>query len=331
MGLNILGAAVAYPEQEITNDFLAELGFAQEAEAVSSTHGINGRRTSLSLDYIKDTRNVDTWHAHKNCTQMPAQLGAHAVSEALACAGIEQSELGLIIADCAVPIETCPSEAQRIAKELGIKVPAFDVTAGGATLTMHLDSLARWMNGSCPKYVASVSVATMTHAVDYRKGIDAAFWGDAASAVIVSMEHPGAYEVSDYSYRVSAKPGSNFGIAPYSHLFCDYPAVIEQSLAKHLSDSRFKDLACAMNWTQDRLMPPQFSQELIDQVCAELSVPRDAALFEVSSFGHCGGASTGAALANLFKNRATGANLLVSEVGPGMAWGYIRLGALKTR
>ena len=60
MTLYLHGLGHFHPENEITNRFLEELDIGTDEQWIMDRVGIRSRRTVLSPDYIRDTRNPGT-------------------------------------------------------------------------------------------------------------------------------------------------------------------------------------------------------------------------------------------------------------------------------
>ena len=59
MSLYLHGLGHFHPESEITNEFLTDLDIGTNNQWIMERVGIRARRTVLSLDYIRETRNAD--------------------------------------------------------------------------------------------------------------------------------------------------------------------------------------------------------------------------------------------------------------------------------
>src|SRR5690606_9733170 len=97
----------------------------------------------------------------------PTILGAEAARMAIAQAGISKDDIGLVIANCCTPVQTTPSEAQRIACELEIVKPAYDVFTACPAFALHMDYLNSMKEEKLPDYILCVSTATLTQHVNY--------------------------------------------------------------------------------------------------------------------------------------------------------------------
>ena len=200
----ILGAGAAVASNELSNDVLASLGLvltAQERLTLEGA-GVKTRRTSFPLSYIKERRNRDVLEGRAVVETTPTALGVDATRQALARAQVSVEQIGLVIADTATPHQTCPSEAQRIAGALGIKVPAYDVIAGSGALPFFIDLLRSWKPERLPEYMLCVSSNTPSQHVLYSESaLPAHLYGDGASAFVISPRVKGKLAVTDSHLR----------------------------------------------------------------------------------------------------------------------------------
>ena len=68
-----------HPDNEITNRFLEDLDIGTNDEWIMERVGIRARRTSMSLDYIKTTRNADPRAAIEASSITNSEMAANAV------------------------------------------------------------------------------------------------------------------------------------------------------------------------------------------------------------------------------------------------------------
>lgn len=122
----------------------------------------------------------------------PTQLGARALLNALEMARIPKESLNLIIGDSSTPFETCPSEGQRIAGNLGLKIPCFDIVGGTHAFPIFLDQISKWSDDKTPDYVAFVST---NMAKDLAEPDNKRYFCDAAGAVILSTRIRGKLDL----------------------------------------------------------------------------------------------------------------------------------------
>jgi 3-oxoacyl-[acyl-carrier-protein] synthase-3 len=188
--LYLHGAGHFHPDNEITNAFLADLDIGTTDDWIVERTGIHSRRTVLELDYIRETRNRDVRAAGEATTYTNAELGARAAEMAIARAGIDREEIGMVLAGGSLPDRAAPAEACTIAAELGLSVPALDVRSACTSFLAALDLLARMRVDALAPYVLVVTPETITRSVDYTDRNAAVLWGDGAAAAVVSTRCP---------------------------------------------------------------------------------------------------------------------------------------------
>jgi 3-oxoacyl-[acyl-carrier-protein] synthase-3 len=105
-----------HPENEVTNAFLEGLDIGTTETWIEERVGIQSRRTTLPLDYIRTTRNRDPREAQEATLYTHAEAGRRAAAMALARAGIGPADVGMVIAGSSVMDTATPAEACNIAR-----------------------------------------------------------------------------------------------------------------------------------------------------------------------------------------------------------------------
>jgi 3-oxoacyl-[acyl-carrier-protein] synthase-3 len=189
------GLGHTHPTTEITNQFLEDLDIGTTDAWITERVGIRSRRTVLSLDYIRHTKNADPRASveARSCDQ--AELGARAATMAIERAGLKPENIGLVIAGSSAPDYVTPAEACVIAGRLGIDAPAFDIASACTSFFVPLHLLSMMEGRLAPEFVLIVTPETLTCTVDYRDRSAAVLWGDAAAAAVVSTRVPGRAEI----------------------------------------------------------------------------------------------------------------------------------------
>jgi 3-oxoacyl-[acyl-carrier-protein] synthase III len=320
--LVILGVGAAFPETEITGELLKELS-EKGGEAPASFAG--SRRSCLPLNYLRETGNeslkpLSQIASRFGALMSPTELGAEACRKALACAKIGGNEIGLLLADCATPEESCPSEAQRIAGKLGLDVPAYDVCAGSCALALHLSMIDGWKPERRPKAILCVSTNTPTRYVDFRRGRARTIFGDAASAVIAgSAPHGLAMRFAEY--RGAASGYDRFAIDVYGHLG-DCAPECSGELRKLAAEMAAAALSKAGVRRKARvILPPRTA-------AGDCGVEAQSVLSIFDRTGDCLGAFAGSVLADAWSTFKRGAEVAVAQVGSGTGSGALLLEAV---
>lgn len=195
MSVYLHGLGHSHPTTEITNQFLESLDIGTTDAWITERVGIRSRRTVLTLDYIKHTKNADPRASveARSCDQ--AELGANAAKIAIARAGLTADRIGMVISGSSAADYVTPAEACVIAARIGIEAPAFDIQSACTSFFVPLHLLSMMDPSRTPEFVLIVVPETLTCTVDYRDRSAAVLWGDAAAAAVVSMRVPGRAEI----------------------------------------------------------------------------------------------------------------------------------------
>src|SRR5262249_1501921 len=127
-----------HPETIIDNAFFEELEIGTDNEWIVTRTGIRSRHTVLPLDYIRHTRNADPRCGDEASRYTNADTACRAVQMALHRAGLQPSDIGMVIAGGSAPRMGAPGEASLIAERVGISAPCFDVNAACSTFGVQL-------------------------------------------------------------------------------------------------------------------------------------------------------------------------------------------------
>jgi 3-oxoacyl-[acyl-carrier-protein] synthase III len=203
----LLGAGSAFPSIKCSDASLAAAGasFSEVERRLLDRVGVSSRSISIPLEFVRVSKDVDILETRKASSVSPTVLGADAAKLALSRAGISIEQVGLIVADCATPYQTCPSEAQRIAGSFGVKVPAYDLTGGASAVPMFFNALSSWREDRTPEYVLCVSTNIPSPHIRYGSDhLAASVFGDAACAFVVSRKHEGPWRVESTHARAES-------------------------------------------------------------------------------------------------------------------------------
>jgi len=186
MTLHLLGMGHFHPENVLDNAFFESLDIGTNEAWILSRVGIHERRTVLSLDYIRETKNVDPRGAQEAATISNPACGARAAELAIERAGIAKEDIGMVICGGCSPQWVTPAEASAVAMELGLDgIPCFDLHAACSTFGTQVH-VASQMGQGLPDHVLLVQLENNTRCIDYRDRSGCVLWGDGAAAAVVS-------------------------------------------------------------------------------------------------------------------------------------------------
>lgn len=322
--LYVLGMGYFHPETEINNKFIEELGVDTNAQWIMDKIGISSRRSTLPLSYIRETKNLEPSAALKVAAFDPSQMGIKAAEMALKRAGLKAEQIGLLLCNCCTPTSLLPSEAQRIAKGLGIHATAYDVLTACPVFALHIDYLNSFTN-SLPEYVLCVSTAALTQNVNYTDRTDGAIWGDGAAAWIVSAKQTGRLKVLDSYYTTDPTRCDAVVVDTYGFFHQDGRAVRDFSVRQTVRLIKNVEAKFDIDWKRDVFIGHQANATMLEQIINNREIPPSNHWHNVETIGNQAGASAPATLAMHWDEIKVGQKIVVAVVGAGLSWGSVVL------
>jgi len=314
-----------HPQVLIDNKFIEDLNVGTSEEWIVAKIGILTRATTLPLDHIKKTRNANIIDAVKAASITPAEMGIAAAKQALQRAGINASDVGLLICNCCTPNQTIPSPSERIAEELGINAIAHELFTACPAFALHLDFLNNFEEVSLPDYILCVSTAALTQHVDYSDRSDGAIWGDGASAYVVSTRHPGKLNVLETFYTSDPLRSQSVIINTYGYFGQDGRAVRDFSVRQTVRLIKRLEKLHNIDWERDVFIGHQANATMLEQIRNNRKIPHRSHWSNVATVGNQAGAGSSAVLAEHWEEVEKGQKIIVAVVGAGLSWGSLLL------
>ncbi|HEX6965073.1 MAG TPA: ketoacyl-ACP synthase III [Gemmatimonadaceae bacterium] len=320
--LYIHGIGHFHPEIVIDNAFLESLDIGTTDEWILERVGIRERRTVMSLEYIRATRNADPRAAHEASTYTNAETAVLAARMALERAGLTPDDIGMVIAGGCSPQYLIPAEACLVAAALGIAVPAFDVGSACSTFVAQLHVLEMMGSASLPDFVLLVSAENNTRVVNYADRSTAVLWGDGTSATVVSGRVPARLAVRQT--RFDSDPSDWAAVTiPTGRFFAQEGSAV-QRFAIRRTVSTVLGLLRSCQADSDR--PPWFighqaNLGMLRSAVTRAAIAESHHLYNVDRFGNCGAAGAPAVLSQHWECFCPGDRLALVTVGAGLSWG----------
>lgn len=321
MALNLLGLGHFHPENEITNQFLEDLDIGTNDEWIMERTGIRSRRTALSLDYIRTTRNVDSRAAIEAAEISNAEMGARAARMALARAGLEPADVGLLVGGGCAPNTASPAEACNVGAALGIESPCLDVNSACTSFIAGVYVLSLMDPAKLPDHVLLVTPEPMTGTVNYNDRSSAVLWGDGALAAVFSTRERGRARL--IGQRLMSDPaGHGKVVVPRLGHFHQEGRTVQTFAIRKTSDLLIE--------TRDQYETPgrdfhfvghQANRRMLESVCKRCDVPEDRHHSNCEFFGNTAGASSGSVISQLWDKWTEKDDICVVGVGSGLTWG----------
>ena len=320
MSLFIQGLGHFHPETEITNRFLVDLDIGTTDDWIVDRVGIRSRRTVLSLDYIRTTRNQDTRAAHEASLYTNAEMGRRAAENAIARAGLAPRDIGMVLAGGSAPDTVSPAEACNIADLLGLEVPAFDVNSACTSFFALFYVLSIADPAKIPDFVLLVTPEGFTRTVDYNDRSTAVLWGDAAAAAVVSTRTPGRVELLGSVLNSSPAGNAKVVIPRLGHFRQDGRSVQMFAIRRSVEGVERLREAYAQEGRTFHFVGHQANLRMLEAVCHQCRIPPELHHSNVQQFGNTGAASGLSVVSMHWDDFTARDDIAMVGVGSGLTW-----------
>jgi 3-oxoacyl-[acyl-carrier-protein] synthase-3 len=327
--LHFHGLGHFHPEIEISNRFLEELDIGTTEAWIVERVGIRSRRTTLPLDYIRETRNRDVRAGADAALYDTAEMGCRAARHALARAGIEVGDVGLVLSGSCATDFTTPAEASEIAGRLGIRAPGLDVHSACTSFVGHVKVLEMMRPEALPDFVLLVVQDAMTRLANYDDRATAVLFGDAAAAAVVSPRIPG--RAVALTPELHSDPSGHRKVAARRGGFFrqDGRAVQMFAIKKTLEQLQRLQREHEEPGRPFHFIGHQANLRVLNAVCERAGIPPERHHRSVELFGNTGAPSSASVLSMEWEKLEPRDDVALVGVGAGLAWGgfLLRFGA----
>ena len=324
MSLYLHGLGHFHPDNEITNAFLEELDIGTNEAWILERVGIRTRRSVLPLDYIRTTRNADVRATGEVATYTHAQMGERAARMALARAGLDVSDIGMVICGSSAPDTLSPADACNVAQRLGLEVPAFDISSACTSFFVPMHLLSMMTPERLPKFILVLACESLTRTCDYNDRATAVLWGDGAAAAIVSLTEPGRASISGTSLESSPAGNEKVVVPRYGYFHQDGQAVQKFAVKRTAEVLRRLRNEHATPERRFGFVGHQANLRMLESVCKLCSIPGDRHFSNVEQFGNTAAAGSLSVLSMNWERWGTDEDVGVVGVGAGLTWaGYL--------
>lgn len=309
-----------HPENEISNQFLEDLDIGTNDQWIVDRVGIRSRRTVLPLEYIRETRNAEPRTAMEVALYSNADLGRRAAELAISRAGIDKSDVGMLIGGTSLMDTTSPAESCNIARALDLEVPAFDVNSACTSFYVQLYLLSRMQPDLLPDFILLVVADCLTKAVDYSDRSSAVLWGDGAAAAVVSTRHPARARIEGNTLA-SSPAGNDKVIVPRLGFFHQEGRTVQTFGIKRMTrllgqlKDQFEDPDRNFNFVGH-----QANHRMLESVCKQCNIPAERHFSNVEWFGNTASASSASVISMEWEKWRDGDDVAVVGVGSGLTW-----------
>lgn len=314
-----------HPGNVIDNAFLEALGIDTNEAWIMERVGIRSRHTVLPLDYIRSTHNRDPRAAIEAATMSNAETGAMAGKMALERAGLEPSDIGMVLSGSCSPDECIPAEANRVAEELGIDGPSLDVASACSSFASQLYFLEAMRPEKLPDFIMVVNPENSTRVVDYSDRSACVLWGDCSSAAIVSPRIPGPWKITETYLKGDPSGADKVKVPRFGH-FTQQGAEVQKFGVKRGCETydvlRAKWLGGGegRNVDQLRFIGHQANLRMLEAVARRSEVSTERHLFNVDRRGNVGASGAPSVFSENWGSERLGEAIAMCVVGSGLTW-----------
>lgn len=317
--LYIHGAGHFHPDGVIDNAFLESIDIGTSNQWIMDRVGIKKRHTVLDLDHIRTTHNRTLNTGNVQYTS--AQMGAKAIHMALQRAGLNASDIGMVLAASCSPAYSLPANACVVAKEAGINALALDITSACSSFAAHIHFLNHMDSDAMPDYVVCVIPESWTTTTDYSDRSTAVLIGDAAAAVVVSKKHISSMKVTQTVMQSNTEKWEKVYTKTDNYFTQEGPAVQKFAIKKTLATFKYFEEKVGSSIKENYFISHQANLYMLKSVCEKLSIPDEKHLFNVDQFGNCGAAGAPSVLSQNWGKFVKGDQITLVVVGAGLTWG----------
>ena len=313
----LIGCGSYLPEQVITNEELAKKVNTSD-EWIAARTGIKQRHVAKEGEYTSD-------------------LAYEATLRAMEHAGVNASEIDLVIVGTTTPDRTFPSVAVRIQARIGMTAGvAFDVQAACSGFIYALSVANDMLRAGTAKTALVVGADTLTRLLNWEDRTTCVLFGDGAGAVVMraaEVENKSSANRGILSTHIHSDgkledllytdggPSSTQGIGQivmegpevFKHAVRNLAEVVIEAL--EANDLKDDDI--------DWLVPHQANKRIIDSTARKLKMPEEKVVLTVQNHANTSAASIPLALDQAVRDGRIkkGDLLLMEAMGGGFTWG----------
>lgn len=315
----VVGIGSYLPERVLSNADLEKMVDTTDEWIVSRT-GMKERRIAREDEFTSD-------------------MGAAAALSALKSAGMDASEIDLIICATLTPDYVFPSTSALLQKHLKAeKAAAFDVQAACTGYIYGLSIAKAFIESGTYSNVLLVASEKLSSIVNYKDRNTCVLFGDGAAACVISNKGAGLLIQS----ATLGADGEQAGLLILPAGGSRRPATketVEDGLHYLLMEGKevFKHAVRRMESAADAsikkaklqesdiswLIPHQANERIMDAIAKRFNFPVEKVYKTIHKYGNTSASSVGIAIHELQKEHGikTGDNLLLVAFGAGLTWG----------
>jgi 3-oxoacyl-[acyl-carrier-protein] synthase-3 len=310
--VGITGLGTCVPDRVLTNDDLSRLVDTTDEWIVERT-GIHERRIAADDEALSD-------------------LALPAARAALADAGLEGSDLDVLIVATVTPDMMFPTTSAILADELGaVDAGAYDLLAGCTGFMYAIAQAYGLLAGGLAKRALVVGGDVLSKILDWTDRSTLVLFGDGAGAVVMERVDEGGF----LGFELGADgaggrhlwlpgSGSRHFDEPESFVKMNGREVFKFATRVMVSSAQAILSQCGKSVDDvDVYVPHQANKRIIDHAVGKLGIPAERTVVNVDRYGNTSSGSIPLALADARADGRLhrGDLVLMTGMGAGLTWG----------
>lgn len=240
-----------------------------------------------------------------------SNLAIPAAKEALEAAGLEASQVGLIIVATSTPDSGFPSTACLVQKALGAEGAAgFDISAACAGFLYAITTAKQFILSGLHENALVIAAETMTSVINWKDRNTCVLFGDGAGACVLKEVEEGGI-ISDYLHSKGEfadlmSININSTRHPNDHMATEGTLPYITMQGKELFKIAVNSMAYAVSEAAkkagidihdiDCVVPHQANDRIISALAKKLDIPKEEIFVNIGRYGNMSAASIAVAL-----------------------------------
>ena len=315
----IIGMGHAYPSGILTNADLEKIVDTSD-EWITTRTGIKQRHKAAENEFT-------------------SQFGTAAAKQALERAGLQPTDIDIIVCATTTPDQIMPSTGALIQAQLGATNAAgMDVFAACSGFLYGVTMVESMIRTGQIRYALVIGAEVLTKYVDYSDRSTCVIFGDGAGAAVLGpvpegkgilatkIKSDGRYEEQLYAPGGGTKLGtSHKTIDEGMHFFKMKGNELFKVAVRSMADISAEMLEKAGYTVDDvdLVIPHQANQRITDAVASRLGVPEEKVYSNIAEHGNTSSASIPIAIDECIQSGRIkdGSLVLLTAFGGGVTWG----------
>jgi 3-oxoacyl-[acyl-carrier-protein] synthase-3 len=311
LAVSITGLGCRVPERVVANDELAQYVDTSD-EWIRERTGIRERRIAGPEEALSD-------------------LALPAARAALEEAGVEGSDVDLIIVATVTPDMAFPSTAAILADQLGAVAAAYDLSSGCTGFMYAIAQAYGMLAAGLARRALVVGGDVLSKILDWSDRSTLVLFGDGAGAVVLEAVAEGGFLGFELGADGAGGPslwlpgsGSRLFEDPSRHVKMNGREVFKFATRILVQSAEAVLECCGLEIGDvDVYVPHQANERIIDHATRKLGVPSERVVINVDRYGNTSSGSIPLALADARADGRlrAGSLVLMTGMGAGLSWG----------